>query len=421
MQGGPYSGRESLEKRHELLLDGRPVTTSERRKAWSHAAGKALPIYGGSFPRKQRTDNRRHEVGKSKYKRKNDRLNLPCVQNNGQRGGGLSCPQCGGFVAAAVTNMCGFPLQWYCEGCCAFKIRVDGSNTKKRAGIEDALSLMLEGMSMRGIRRMTGIGLNGLNLALLRYGAMAIAFENAREPLAAASLQLDELWTYVHGRSRHLGEAKRVDHAAGDLWVWTAIDPHTKALAHWAVGRRTSESAVRFIEGLRPRVCESVEIVTDGFHAYLEAIDAAFIEANHKVAIGGFNYEHSATTNHAEAHNKTMRTQIARLRRNSNANAKSVLSLIAHIGLYSLHYNYVRTHGTLKATPMMANGVTAAPWTFQEMLDMCEGTSADVLKTLESRFMKQAVHTPWQSRRWGADHKRDDPWRMSRGWQPRVL
>lgn len=333
----------------------------------------------------------------------------------------MKCSVCHGSELAVVFASSTMPVQWRCDICCELRIRVVGSNSMKRESIEAALALLLEGMSVRAVRRISGISTNALNAILLRYGAMAIAIEDSREQLTPRRLQLDEMWSYVHGRSRNIRVLPNQSER-GDMWVWTAIDPDTKVLAYWSIGRRTGESANRFIDGLRRRVAPNVEISTDGFNAYLEAIDASFIAARHRVAVGGFDHEHGVHTNNVEAHNGTLRAQVARFRRNGKMASKSVWSMLAHLGLYSLHYNYVRIHGSIRVTPMMEMGVTQSPWTFGGMLDACEAASADAMKTLDTRFMRQAASTPMRHvSRLRMDHSRDDPWRISRRWSPRAL
>ena len=63
---------------------------------------------------------------------------------------------------------------------------------------------------------------------------------------------------------------------AGDTWTWTAIDADSKLIISWLVGGRDGESAMDFIDDLRARLANRVQLTSDGHRAYLEAVEAAF-------------------------------------------------------------------------------------------------------------------------------------------------
>jgi hypothetical protein len=44
----------------------------------------------------------------------------------------------------------------------------------------------------------------------------------------------------------------------------------------WRIGDRSSETAIAFADDLASRLRNRVQITTDGYHAYLEAIEGAF-------------------------------------------------------------------------------------------------------------------------------------------------
>ena len=68
---------------------------------------------------------------------------------------------------------------------------------------------------------------------------------------------------------------KAID-GAGDVWTWTGIDTDTKLLVSWLIGGRDSGYAIEFMDDLRPRLANRVQLSTDGYGAYLEAVDGAF-------------------------------------------------------------------------------------------------------------------------------------------------
>jgi len=62
----------------------------------------------------------------------------------------------------------------------------------------------------------------------------------------------------------------------GDVWTWTALCADTKLVPSWYVGTRDADAAYRFMSDLASRLAHRVQLTTDGHHAYLSAVDAAF-------------------------------------------------------------------------------------------------------------------------------------------------
>jgi hypothetical protein len=70
--------------------------------------------------------------------------------------------------------------------------------------------------------------------------------------------------------------AKAAPEGAGDTWTWTALDADSKFIASWFVGGRDSECAMAFMDNLRIRLANRVQLTSDGHKAYLEAVEGAF-------------------------------------------------------------------------------------------------------------------------------------------------
>jgi transposase-like protein len=56
--------------------------------------------------------------------------------------------------------------------------------------------------------------------------------------------------------------------AAGDIWLWVAIDADSKLVPCWTLGERDAQAAYRFIYNLRQRVTNRVQLTSDGLQAY---------------------------------------------------------------------------------------------------------------------------------------------------------
>ena len=65
-----------------------------------------------------------------------------------------------------------------------------------------------------------------------------------------------------------------------------------------------------------------------------------------------------ASTCYAELSNLYMRMGIRRFTRLTNTFSKKVENHLHMLSLYFVHYNFVRTHGTLDVTLAMAAGIT---------------------------------------------------------------
>jgi hypothetical protein len=73
-------------------------------------------------------------------------------------------------------------------------------------------------------------------------------------------------------------------------------------------------------------------------------------------------------TSHVERSNLTMRMQIRRLTRLTNAFSKKRENLKAALALYFGWYNYCHVVSTLRVTPAMEAGLTGHIWNVQELL-----------------------------------------------------
>src|SRR3546814_6334395 len=58
--------------------------------------------------------------------------------------------------------------------------------------------------------------------------------------------------------------------------MWTASEADTKLIFSWLVGGRNSEYALAFMDDLRDRLANRVQLTSDGHKAYLRAVEDAF-------------------------------------------------------------------------------------------------------------------------------------------------
>lgn len=67
-----------------------------------------------------------------------------------------------------------------------------------------------------------------------------------------------------------------------------------------------------------------------------------------------------------------MRMRLRRFTRLTNAFSKKLENLEHAVALYFIHYNFIRSHMTLKTTPAIAAGVASHRWTMEGLIAMTE-------------------------------------------------
>jgi IS1 family transposase len=212
--------------------------------------------------------------------------------------------------------------------------------------------------------------------------------------LPCRRVQCDEIWTYVGKKARHV----RKDDPAefGDQWVFVAIDADTKLVPAFHVGKRSSENTQAFITDVFRGVANRIQLTTDAFIFYTKAVEETFgmdvdyaqltklygdygqhgseryspspiMEVISKVRQGNPNPDHISTS-FVERQNLTMRMQLRRLTRLTNAFSKKLDNLKAAVALHFAYYNFCRVHASLRVTPAMESGLTDHVWTMNELL-----------------------------------------------------
>jgi hypothetical protein len=88
-------------------------------------------------------------------------------------------------------------------------------------------------------------------------------------------IQCDEIWTFCRMKQAHIPHfTDRTK--VGDQWTFAAIDPDTKLVRAYRVGKRTHENAVAFMTDLSQRLSNRVQISSDSLRSYVDAVERAF-------------------------------------------------------------------------------------------------------------------------------------------------
>lgn len=139
------------------------------------------------------------------------------------------------------------------------------------------LALLCEGASLRSISRLADVSINTVSKLLVEAGKACAAFHDEKvRNVKARRVQVDEIWSFTYAKQKNVPAAKSAPAEAGDTWTWTALDADSKLIVSWLVGGRDSEYAMAFMDDLRSRLANRIQLTSDGHKAYLEAVEGAF-------------------------------------------------------------------------------------------------------------------------------------------------
>lgn len=248
--------------------------------------------------------------------------------------------------------------------------------------------MLLEGSSIRATARTVGCHKKTVSDLSKIAGRLAARYQDQQlRNLDLERIQLDEIWAFIYAKQKNLPKLKRPG-PAGDLWTWIAFCPDTKLVPTWRIGDRTAETAIDFLADVESRLADRVQLTTDGYSAYLEAVAAAFGDevdyamlskvssreelAIKKEVISGDPDENHISTTLIERQNLTLRMSSRRYTRKTNAFSKKMENHALAVALHFLHYNFIRIHSTLRVTPAMAASVTDRLYDLDWILDMVD-------------------------------------------------
>ena len=271
-------------------------------------------------------------------------------------------------------------------------------NTLSKERKIQILSGLVEGVSIRSLERMTNTHRDTIMRLMVRIGngCQKLLNENLKG-FHSKYLQADELWTFVQKKERKLKAEEKNNTDMGDQHVFIALDTDSKLVPVHVVGKRNTETTYYFMSELKKKLNGNgrIQLTTDGFKPYEGAVEWQFGSdvdyaqqikmyaaenpgpgryAPPRVAevvsttIQGDPDEKHISTSFEERHNLTMRMQLRRFTRLTNAFSKKLDNLKASLALYFAHYNFMRIHRTLRMTPAMEAGITDHIWTWEEVL-----------------------------------------------------
>ena len=262
---------------------------------------------------------------------------------------------------------------------------------------------------MRSISRVADCSINTVAKMLTQAGMVCSAFhDDTVRGVKSKRVQVDEIWSFTYAKQKNVAGAKAAPQGAGDTWTWTALDADSKLIISYFVGGRDGECAKWFMQDVADRLATRVQLTSDGHRAYLEAVEGAFgadvdyaqlikLYGNapdafkgryspaectgiKKVRVEGDPDKKHVSTSYVERQNLTMRMHMRRFTRLTNAFSKKFESHAHMVALFTIWYNFVRIHKTLRMSPAMAAGVTDRLWSMEDVAGLLEAAEPPAKK-----------------------------------------
>lgn len=304
------------------------------------------------------------------------------------------------------TKKCGFSgkrklQRYHCPQCKATFVDPTAEKTLGTHYIDPettakVLELMMEGVSVRAISRLTGLHIETILSLMLTAGEKCQRFLDSRiRGLHPNLVQADELHVTIGCHSKRLRDDAPEEW--GSAWTWLALDSESKLIISYHIGQRDADSASRFMQDLRARTENVFQLTTDGLKHYPDAVDAHFATAVHYASlikmysspdIAGPDWMSAmsrvtgtipkvrcgrpeprfVSTSHVERLNLSVRMHLRRYARRTNALSKKLSNHKACFALWVAWYNFVRVNAAVRMTPAMASGLATSIWTMRDLL-----------------------------------------------------
>ncbi len=268
-------------------------------------------------------------------------------------------------------------------------------NAAKRSQVVAAL---VEGNSIRAVVRMTGIAKNTVVKLLAEIGTACEQYQNRMlRNLPCKRIQCDEIWQFCYAKQKNVPADKQGQFGTGDVWTWVALCADTKLICSYKIGTRGASTGYALMQDLAGRLANRIQLTTDGHRVYADAVESAFgsdidyamlvkLYGNDResetryspaecigcktAAISGHPNPRHISTSFVERQNLTMRMQMRRFTRLTNAFSKKIENHAHAVALHFMHYNFCRVHQTLRVTPAMEAGISSRVWAIADIVKL---------------------------------------------------
>lgn len=262
------------------------------------------------------------------------------------------------------------------------------------------ISLLVEGNSIRATSRIVGVSKDTVCSLLVRVGKACQQFHNDTvHHLLSERIQCDEIWSFVGCKEKAKTQGAGGE---GDVWTWVGMDADSKLVISWLVADRDVQAATIFMQDIKDRLTNRVQLTTDGHRPYLKAVSEAFdydvdyamivkmyggSEGNteterkyspaectgcKKTRVMGDPRPKFISTSYIERQNLTMRMHMRRFTRLTNAFSKKIENHCYAIALHFVYYNFVKIHQSLSVPPAMQAGLIKRLMSIEDIVKLTE-------------------------------------------------
>jgi hypothetical protein len=139
------------------------------------------------------------------------------------------------------------------------------------------INSLVEGCSVRSTARLVGVEHKTVLRVLLRVGKRCEKLLDAKmRNIHARFIQVDEMHGCVQVRQKNLDPTRHDEVTMGEQYVFIAIDSESKLIPSFLVGKRSAANCYWMMKDLESRLATRVQLTTDGFRPYVNAVDATF-------------------------------------------------------------------------------------------------------------------------------------------------
>jgi IS1 family transposase/transposase-like protein len=258
------------------------------------------------------------------------------------------------------------------------------------------IGLLIEGMGIRAIQRLTGLHQETILNILAAAGQQCARLLNERmRDLKVEACQVDEMFAFVGCKDVN---NRYMDYNRGSQYLFTGMDAHTKLIVSHIIGKRDSDFAGRIVRDLQHRIVSKFQLTTDGFGPYATSVKYTFgrdldfaqliklfanpvdgqpserrYSPSHcigtRVLIRSGQPDFSRiSTSYIERQNLNVRLFNRRFTRLTLGYSKKIEYLRHSAALFVAYHNFCRVHSTLKTTPAVAAGLENRVWTIKDLV-----------------------------------------------------
>jgi IS1 family transposase len=265
------------------------------------------------------------------------------------------------------------------------------------AKVVQIVKLFAEGVGVRACARLTDCHTHTVLNVLETVGeACERLHDRLVRNLTVDSLQVDELWSRV-GISQK--RTTPTDTERGDFYTFLGITAREKLIVSHYTGKRDAESTDIFAKDVASRIVGRVQITSDGWGAYLDAIrryllarlDYADMQKNYAatppeieavrryspapfigvtiIVKAGTPRRDRICTSFVERSNLSVRHFTKRFARLGLGWSRKLANHRHAISLFVCAYNSCKVHSTLGCTPAVGAKITDHNWTIEELME----------------------------------------------------